>query len=229
MSSTLRFCLVATALTACTGGSSGSDETTSEATTAASPTVAAATASSPSAASADLRAAREAADAPARHSVLLLTIDALRNDMPWTSYERPIAPNLTKLAERAFVFEQHRANASFTAQSVAAILSGRLASTLYRTGYFFAAYGPDNLFFTESLQQAGARTIGLHAHHYFRADRKGLNQGFDVWELVRGESADPWSIGPATPTRPRAEPSWRAAGSSSGTVPAMAGGTSCTT
>ena len=38
------------------------------------------------------------------------------------------------------------------------------------------------------------RTIGLHAHHYFRGDRKGLNQGFEVWEMLHGASAEPWSL-----------------------------------
>ena len=43
----------------------------------------------------------EVAHAP--RNVLLLTIDSLRADMPWTGYPRAIAPNLSKLAAlRAF-------------------------------------------------------------------------------------------------------------------------------
>lgn len=118
-------------------------------------------------------------------NVIWITVDALRADMPWTGYGRDIAPNLSKLAAESVVFENHRATTSLTAQSVPAMLSGRLASTLYRSGYFFAGYNDSNEMFPELLQRQGIRTVGLHAHLYF--DRgKGLNQGFDVWDMVPG-------------------------------------------
>src|SRR5688572_23813081 len=41
---------------------------------------------------------------PAPLNVLFLSVDALRADMPWNGYERPIAPNLTKLAKEAVVY-----------------------------------------------------------------------------------------------------------------------------
>ncbi len=120
-------------------------------------------------------------------NVIWLTVDSLRADMPWTGYSRDIAPNLTKLAAESVVFENHRATTSLTAQSVPTMLTGRLASTLYRSGYFFAGYNAENEFFPELLQRQGIRTLGLHAHLYF--DRgKGLNQGFDVWQMVDGLS-----------------------------------------
>ncbi|MBW2526175.1 MAG: sulfatase [Deltaproteobacteria bacterium] len=134
-------------------------------------------------------------------NVLLISVDALRADMSWAGYARPVAPNLSRLVESSVVFEEHRANASFTAQSVPAMLAGRLASTLYRTGYFFAAYAPANRFFPELLREREVRTVGLHAHHYFRPGRKGLDQGFEVWEVLRGESARGWSLGPITADR----------------------------
>jgi hypothetical protein len=58
-------------------------------------------------------------------NVLLITIDALRADMPWAGYEREIAPNLTQLAAEGVVWEQHRSVASYTAQTVGTLLSGR--------------------------------------------------------------------------------------------------------
>ena len=120
-------------------------------------------------------------------NVIMITIDALRSDMPWNGYKRDIAPNLTRFAKRAVRFSNHRANTSFTAQSVPTLLTGRLASSLYRSGYFFAAYAPANRFITEDLSAAGDRTIGLHAHMYFNRG-KGLDQGFSTWETVKGIS-----------------------------------------
>jgi arylsulfatase A-like enzyme len=120
-------------------------------------------------------------------NVILITIDALRADMPWAGYARDIAPNLTRLAKESVVFENHRATTSFTAQSVPAMLSGRLASTLYRSGYFFAGYSDANEFFPEALQANGKKTLAVHSHMYFNRG-KGLNQGFSSWEMVPGIS-----------------------------------------
>jgi arylsulfatase A-like enzyme len=118
-------------------------------------------------------------------NVILITVDALRADMPWAGYARDIAPNLTKFAKANVIFENHRSTTSFTAQSLPAMLAGRMASTLYRSGYFFAGYSDANEFFPEALQQKGIATVAVQAHMYF--DRgKGLNQGFDRWEMVPG-------------------------------------------
>jgi arylsulfatase A-like enzyme len=115
----------------------------------------------------------------------MLSVDCLRADMPWNGYDRPIAPNLTKLAESSTVYTNAYATSSYTAQSVAAILSGRLASTLYRSGVFFTSYPKANLFFPEVLAEKQIRSIGWFSHLYFGRG-KGLEQGFDVWELVPG-------------------------------------------
>ncbi len=118
-------------------------------------------------------------------NVLLLTVDALRSDMPWTGYDKPIAPNLTELAEESVVYVNHRSISSYTAQTVATLMSGRFASSLYRTGVFFTNYFESNDWITESMQKEGIRTMAVHAHLYF--DRApGLQQGFDIWKLVPG-------------------------------------------
>lgn len=122
---------------------------------------------------------------PEKLNVMLLTIDSLRADMPWTGYPRDIAPNLTKLAEKSVVYPNAYAVSSYTAKSVSSLLTGRYPSSLYRSGYFFAGFSDANLFLTEVLQERGVRTMGGHGHLYF--DRgKNLNQGFDIWELVPG-------------------------------------------
>ncbi|HWA75131.1 MAG TPA: sulfatase [Polyangiaceae bacterium] len=123
-------------------------------------------------------------------NVLLVTIDSLRADMPWTGYSRPIAPNLTKLAERSVVYPNAYSASSYTAKSVATLLSGRYPSTLYRDGYFFAKYSSANHFLAEILSERGVRTIGWHSHLYFGRG-KGLEQGFAEWQLVPKITFDP--------------------------------------
>jgi len=118
-------------------------------------------------------------------NVLLLTVDSMRADMPWQGYERDIAPNLTALAKKSVVYPRAYTVASYTAKSVAAMLSGRMPSTLYRKRTFFTEYSKANVFFPEVLSDAGVRTLAGQAHLYF--DRgKNLRQGFDSWKLVPG-------------------------------------------
>jgi len=118
-------------------------------------------------------------------NVLLITIDSLRADMPWAGYDKAIAPNLTQLAAESVVYDDYRSVSSYTAQTVATLLSGRYASTLYRTGTFFTNYADGNEWISEGMQKAGVRTMAVHAHLYF--DRApGLKQGFDVWQMVPG-------------------------------------------
>ncbi|HET9953400.1 MAG TPA: sulfatase [Polyangiaceae bacterium] len=122
-------------------------------------------------------------------NVILLTIDSLRADMPWTGYSRPIAPFLTQLAERSAVYTRAYSASSYTAKSVATFLSGRYPSTLYRDGFFFAKYSNANKFMAEILSERGVRTIGFHGHLYFGRG-KGLEQGFAEWHLVPGITFD---------------------------------------
>ncbi len=123
-------------------------------------------------------------------NVILLTVDCLRADMPWTGYPRPIAPNLTKLAGEGTVYTRLYSVASYTAQSVASWLTGRYASTLYRTGVFFTSYTKANTFFPEELQADGVKSVGWFSHMYFGRG-KGIDRGFSAFELVPGITFDP--------------------------------------
>ena len=122
--------------------------------------------------------------------MLLITIDSLRADMPWAGYSRPIAPYLTALSEHATVYTRAYSASSYTAKSVATLMSGRFPSTLYRDGLFFAKYSAANVFLAEILSERGIHTLGWHSHLYF-AHGKGLDQGFSDWRLVPGIAFDP--------------------------------------
>jgi arylsulfatase A-like enzyme len=122
---------------------------------------------------------------PGKLNVMLIFVDALRGDMPWQGYDKPIAPFLTELADKSVVYPRAYSVASYTAKSLGAVLSSRYPSTLYRGPTFFTAYSKANLFFPELLQKAGLRTMGVQAHGYF--DRgKNFRQGMDIWEMVPG-------------------------------------------
>ncbi len=153
--------------------------------TVAGPVPSAGASSQPTALSTAADTAPEPEGPPKDLNVLLLTIDSLRSDMPWNGYKKPIAPNLTALAEAGIHYANAYSASSYTAKSVSAMLAGRYPSTIYRSGTFFAGFPDSNLFFTEVLQEHNVRTLGGHAHSYF--DRgKNLNQGFDEWELTEG-------------------------------------------
>jgi arylsulfatase A-like enzyme len=115
-------------------------------------------------------------------NVILVTIDCLRADQPWAGYPRDVAPRLTAFSKEAVVYERAYSLSSYTSMSVGGLLAGRLPGELERDGYFFGTYAAKNLFFPELLQKANIRTMGAHAHGYFK--NSGLEQGFDDWRIV---------------------------------------------
>ena len=118
--------------------------------------------------------------------MLLISIDALRADMPWAGYPRPIAPRLTDLEKQSVSYTKAYAISSYTSMSVGGLLGGRYPSEMKRDGYFFSTFPKENVMFPEKLQQAGIRTMAAHGHGYFRKGKSGFERGFDVYELVPG-------------------------------------------
>jgi choline-sulfatase len=115
-------------------------------------------------------------------NVLMVSIDSLRADMPWSGYERPIAPVLTALEKTCVSYTHAYAASSYTSMSVGGFLGGKHPSELKRDGFFFGNYNKDNLFFPELLSAKGFTTISSHAHGYFSG--AGFQQGFTKWEIV---------------------------------------------
>jgi arylsulfatase A-like enzyme len=121
-------------------------------------------------------------------NVIVLSVDALRADMPWNGYPRAIAPRLTELEKKAVHFTHAYSVSSYTSMSLGGLLGGRYPSELQRSGYFFGTYKND-VFFPKLLQKAGVHTMGVMAHMYFKA--AGFDQGFDEWKIVPGIAFDP--------------------------------------
>jgi len=173
-------------VSACDTGTKGASSGTASTKVANSPV---ATASSVIAADAvapvpvgDAAPPKVAPHVPANANVLLISIDSLRADMPWSGYPRDIAPNLSALEKKSVSFTHSYAISSYTSMSLGGLLAGRYPSELKRDGFFFGTYPKENLFFPELLQAAKIRTLGAHAHGYFKD--AGFQQGFDAWELV---------------------------------------------
>ena len=180
----------ALALAACAG-----DEGRRPATPPPPPSVSAApTSPSPppptATASAAPAAPAHASGPPGKLNVLLLTIDSLRADMPWSGYPRDIAPNLSAFEKKAVSYTRAYSVSSYTAMSVAGLLAGRYPGEVERSGYFFSSYPDSVLMFPELLQKAGVRTMAAHAHFYFDKQHAGFHQGFDVYEMVKGITAN---------------------------------------
>ncbi len=123
-------------------------------------------------------------------NVIVISIDAFRADhAPWLGYERPIAPNLSRLAERSTSYSRAYSLSSYTAMSMGGFLGGRYPGELQRNGSFFSQHPNSETFFPELLQKNGVRTIAAHAHFYFD-EKAGFRQGFDVYEMVPGIKVD---------------------------------------
>lgn len=116
------------------------------------------------------------------YNVVLFTVDTLRIDLGFLGYNKPVSPNLDKLAEKATVFERAYSMASYTGKSVGPFMIGRYPSETYRDGGHFNTYFPKNSFVAErAREQKGVRTFAAHCHWYFKLPT-GLNQGMDVWD-----------------------------------------------
>ncbi|HEU4407556.1 MAG TPA: sulfatase [Polyangiaceae bacterium] len=125
---------------------------------------------------------------PADLNLLLITVDTLRGDLGFVGYKNPqnpsisVSPQLDALAERAVVFENAYALASYTGKSVGPMLSGKYPSETHRGWSHFNSFTKDDLMLAERLQAAGVRTLSVQAHWYF--DKCcGLSRGFDVVDM----------------------------------------------
>jgi len=120
-------------------------------------------------------------------SLVVITVDALRWDTGYMGYERPITPNIDRLAARGVVFERAYAMSSFTGRSLAPIFIGRYPSETYCSSAHFSRYYDENEMLAETLAAAGLHTAGIGSHPYFNFG--GLKQGFERYEVVEGRGS----------------------------------------
>lgn len=123
-------------------------------------------------------------------NVVLITVDSLRADMPWSGYERPIAPRLSKLYDSSVRYSRAYSTSSYTSKSVPGILTGRYPSELTRTGSFFTKYVDPKQFVCKQLVELRVPCVAAHAHMYFSPGTSGFESGFQTWRLVPGITFD---------------------------------------
>ena len=121
---------------------------------------------------------------PANLNVLLLTIDSMRADMPWNGYPRPIAPNLTRLAEQSVVYTHAYSLCSATTMALGGMMASRYPLQVPRDGKATSGFPPEAHFLAEVLQAGNVRTLGVHGHVFFYG-ANGIDQGFDEWRFIK--------------------------------------------
>ena len=115
-------------------------------------------------------------------NLIFITIDTLRYDLGYTGYERPITPNLDRLAARSVVFDRAYSLASYTGKSIGPLLIGKYPSETHRGWLHFNRFGAEETFIQERLHAAGIRTLSVQGHWYFTPEY-GLGRGFDVLDM----------------------------------------------
>lgn len=115
------------------------------------------------------------------YNVILISVDTLRADLGFAGYPRPVSPNIDALAEKSVVFERTYAMASFTPKCLGPLMIGRYSSEIHRDYEHYTKFSPDNVFLAERIHDAGGRSAAAMCHRYF-GWKKGLDQGFDIWD-----------------------------------------------
>jgi len=116
---------------------------------------------------------------PEKPNVILITIDALRAELGFTGYPRPISPSLDALAKKSTVFENAYSLASYTSKSLGPMLIGRYGVETHRGWLHFNRFTREDSFLSERLQRAGIRTVSVQGHWYFFKNY-GFERGYDV-------------------------------------------------
>jgi arylsulfatase A-like enzyme len=127
------------------------------------------------------------------YNLVLINIDTLRADhLGSYGYRRDTSPFLDRLASEGILFERARANSSFTRESVAVLMTGRLPTSGGSLGWNAKPSVKADVL-GELLQGAGYRT-GFFSNTVMLTD-PGFTRGFDE---VRHLSAN-WGISQAGP------------------------------
>ena len=118
---------------------------------------------------------------PERPNVLLITVDSLRWDrLGYAGLDRPVSPEIDRLAASGVVFEQAFSQAGWTLPSIATVLTGRYPSEHGAIQTDRAVAGSiDTL--AELLGDLGYETRA-HVSHVMLRPRSGLARGFDVYD-----------------------------------------------
>jgi arylsulfatase A-like enzyme len=117
--------------------------------------------------------------------VILYLVDALRADhLPLYGYARDTAPNLSRFAEDAVVFEQAIASSSWTKPSLASVFTS-LRPRDHGCLQFYAPLDASNVTLAERLRAAGYTTGAVMANPILVSPVMGFAQGFSWFAAAR--------------------------------------------
>jgi arylsulfatase A-like enzyme len=123
---------------------------------------------------------------PRRPSVLLIVIDTLRADhLGCYGYARPTSPHLDALARRGVRFANAHAPSSWTAASVASILTG-LYPAVHGVETSTSVLGDDVPTIAEAFRARGYATAAFSANPVFVSPVMGFARGFDRFDILHG-------------------------------------------
>jgi arylsulfatase A-like enzyme len=115
--------------------------------------------------------------------VVVYLVDALRADhLPLYGYSRDTAPELTRFASDAVVFDQAIASSSWTKPSVASLFTSLLPRE-HGCVRFFSPLGPGLVTLAERLHERGYATGGVVENPFLGAKSMQFDQGFDLFEV----------------------------------------------
>jgi len=116
------------------------------------------------------------------HSILLITVDALRPDyLSANGYDRNVSPAMDQLIQRGLYFSHCVTTIPKTTQSLACLHTGCYSyKTQVRT--LWDRLSPQAATIAEILKDAGYQTIAVVSNSMLSPTR-GLNRGFDIYDL----------------------------------------------
>ncbi|MFH1999066.1 MAG: sulfatase [Planctomycetota bacterium] len=115
------------------------------------------------------------------YNIVLVSLDTLRSDhLGCYGYERPVSPNLDRMAAEGLLFRHAYAQASFTLPSHASLLTSLFPSIHGAEDFKGGRMSPSIDFMAEVLARNGMNTAaftggGLISHEF------GFHEGFDVY------------------------------------------------
>lgn len=119
-----------------------------------------------------------------KKNLVIIVVDALRRDhLGVYDYQRDTSPNIDAFAQDAIVFDRAISQCSWTAPSVAALLTSDYPAAAAQIGNIRGI--PT---FPEWLSRNGYQTAALVANPIIRAN-KGYGQGFDTYRFLKQASA----------------------------------------
>jgi arylsulfatase A-like enzyme len=139
---------------------------------------------------------------PSKPDVVLIVVEALRADHVGAyGYAAPTTPHLDELAQGGVRFAAARATSSWTAPSVASMLTG-LYPAAHGVDRPATALAEDVATMPAAFHAAGWSTAAISAHPRFVTARGGFDRGFDEFVVEHGPVVADGSLADVTPADP---------------------------